>query len=170
MPLSHPLFSFPLPVPEEIDSLNIVMVNRIFLTLLLSFFVAQAGKAETHQVLVHYGMRFVPQHITIRQGDTVEWYFISSGHPIQSGRGGVFDGIFSTTLDRDALPAGTVYRVTFTRRMLRRHPMKRNRYHYFCPPHWQHGMVGSVRVRRLGTARSRLDIRPVDLSSRESNW
>ncbi len=123
---------------------------RIVLILISTLLIFKTSEAEpkTHRVLAYYNLQFVPKHIKVKVGDTVEWLWISEGHPIKSGKDGKHDGVFATSSDRADFPAGTKFRVKFSKKMLRKHPKKRNRYHYYCLPHWHHGMVGSVKVKR----------------------
>lgn len=124
---------------------------RTALILISTLFIFKISGAEpkTHRVLAYYNLQFVPKHITVNVGDTVEWLWVSAGHPIKSGKDGKHDGVFATSSsNREDFPAGTKFRVKFSKKILRKHPKKRNLYHYYCVPHWHHGMVGSVKVKR----------------------
>lgn len=78
---------------------------------------------------------FVPETVTIRVGDTVEWrntgkivHWVTIGPPIPKG---------AQPFDSGPMPPGAVYRHPFT---------VAGHYNYVCVPHAGTGMIGVVEV------------------------
>jgi len=99
----------------------------------------------THTVVVGPNgiLVFDPADLTIHVGDTVEWSWASSGHNVVSGSDCVADGQFCSPSDSSCADAGlssrgTTYSHTFT---------APGTYPYFCSPHCDFGMVGTIMVR-----------------------
>ena len=108
------------------------------ITLTAVAFIAPAASAQTtHQVDLS-GLRFSPQDITIQEGDTVLWNWVSGTHDVVS-----FDGLFSS--GAPVAPPFT-YSITFDANFLASAPANGNVYDYYCAPHLAIGMVGSVTV------------------------
>ncbi|HRP62729.1 MAG TPA: plastocyanin/azurin family copper-binding protein [Phycisphaerales bacterium] len=95
-----------------------------------------------HQVLVGPGNTYTPANITIEAGDTIDWVWVAGIHGVSSGEGGLFDGLFNSGLRS----APWTYSFTFTQAFVEDNPRPDNRYPYYCAPHWQQGMIGSVTV------------------------
>ncbi|CAN5754115.1 hypothetical protein BH20VER1_BH20VER1_20380 [soil metagenome] len=79
--------------------------------------------------------QFVPQFLTIAPGDTVRWVFDAGGHTVTSGdpNTGTPNGLFNSSLRAQ----GTQFSYTFP---------NPGTYDYFCSPHYQMGMNGSITV------------------------
>ncbi|NQU49363.1 MAG: hypothetical protein HQ519_12000 [Planctomycetes bacterium] len=108
------------------------------ITLTAAAYIAPAASAQTtHQVDLS-GLRFSPQDITIQEGDTVLWNWVSGTHDVVS-----FDGLFDS--GAPVAPPFT-YSITFDANFLASAPANGNVYDYFCTPHLGFGMVGSVKV------------------------
>jgi plastocyanin len=99
-----------------------------------------SSRADTIQVQVGAGgLKFTPQDVSIKVGDTVHWVWVSGTHSTTSGVPGNADGMWDSgthsapfTFDFTFLTAGT-----FT---------------YFCSPHGLCcGMIGSVTVAEVDT-------------------
>jgi plastocyanin len=98
-----------------------------------------------HTVVVGPGGRVVfdPPTLTIHVGDTVQWSWASSGHSVTSGGPDcVSDGQFCSPNDGDCAQAplsnrDATYSHTFT---------APGTYPYFCTPHCDFGMVGTITV------------------------
>ena len=103
-----------------------------------------AALAETHTVMVGPGNLFTPADVTIQLGDTVHWDWNGGTHNVESGVGGTHDGNF-----RSGDPTNDVnftFDVTFDQAFLDDNPMSGNAYPYYCKPHVNFGMIGSVTV------------------------
>ena len=108
------------------------------LTLALIPFGADIAAAQTtHQVDLS-GTSFTPADIVIQEGDTVLWNWVFGTHDVVS-----FDGLFSS-----GAPVGPphTFSITFDAAFLASAPANGNVYDYFCTPHLNFGMVGSVTV------------------------
>ena len=85
---------------------------------------------------------FVPSALVIRVGDTVHWIWDTGGHTVTSGSGGNADGLFCSPNDgtcsgAPTSPSGATYDHLFT---------TAGTFPYFCRPHVNSGMVGSITV------------------------
>ena len=96
-----------------------------------------AAAQTTHQVDLS-GISFSPAHITIAEGDTVLWNWVSGMHNVASDQGLFTSGI-------PVVPPFT-YSLTFDAAMMAAAPANGNVYAYHCDPHFAFGMVGSVTV------------------------
>lgn len=105
---------------------------------------AAAPAATTHDVDVGPSFSFTPADIVIEVGDTVHWTWISGLHSVESGVGGVHDGIFRS--GDPTSTAGTTFDVTFDQAFVDAHPVAGDVYNYYCAVHFSFGMVGSVEV------------------------
>lgn len=103
----------------------------------LAFASSSAAAQTTHQVDL-VGISFTPAHITINEGDTVFWNWVSGMHNVASD-----DGLFTSGFPE--LPPFT-YSLTFDAAFLASAPANGNLYNYHCDPHFAFGMVGSVTV------------------------
>lgn len=91
------------------------------------------------------GKKFVPEQITIKPGDTIEWVNEANGrkHQITTDPQQAMDAN-NVSIPKDAKPfdsgtvkAGESYRYKFT---------VPGTYRYSCPPHEMSGMVGTIVV------------------------
>ena len=107
---------------------------------------ASGAKPEGSVVTVKMeGKKFVPDQITIKPGDTIEWVNEPEGrkHQVTTDPQQAMDAN-NVSIPKNAKPfdsgvikAGEKYRYTFT---------VPGTYHYTCPPHEMSGMVGTVVV------------------------
>jgi plastocyanin len=86
---------------------------------------------------------FVPQLMEIEPGDMVRWTWDSTGHNVVSGPPNAPDGAFDSGAPA---PAGTVFEVLFDQDFLDANPRPGGIYNYFCAPHADSGMVGTLDV------------------------
>jgi plastocyanin len=91
----------------------------------------------THQVNLS-GISFSPANITIAEGDTVMWNWVSGFHNVSSDI-----GLFTSG---NPVLAPYTWSLTFDAAFLASAPANGNLYDYHCDPHWGLGMVGSVTV------------------------
>ena len=108
--------------------------------LLLAFLLllsARASAQTTHQVDLA-GVSFSPASLTIAEGDTVVWNWVSGFHNVASD-----DGFF-----RSGAPTGApnTFSITFDASFLAAMPANGNVYGYHCEPHQALGMTGAVTV------------------------
>lgn len=85
---------------------------------------------------------FSPAALDLRVGDTVHWVWQASGHTVTSGSDGNADGVFCSPNDGTCTgaptsSAGSTYDYRFT---------TPGTFPYFCRPHFDMGMIGSVTV------------------------
>lgn len=85
---------------------------------------------------------FSPSTLDLRVGDTVHWVWQASGHTVTSGSDGTADGVFCSPNDGTCAGAptsseGSTYDHRFT---------TPGTFPYFCRPHSDMGMIGSVTV------------------------
>ena len=106
---------------------------------------SSAAAQVTHNVNVGPGIAFSPADLSIQVGDTVKWTWSGTAfHNVESGVGGIPDGIFSSGAPA---PSGTTFSVTFNAAFLAAHPVSGNNYNYYCIVHDPlFGMKGVVRV------------------------
>jgi plastocyanin len=101
-----------------------------------------AQAQTTHDVSL-FGFEFAPKNITIEVGDTVRWTWISGFHNVQSGQGGIANGIFDSVVF--TLPP-FVYEVTFDQAFVDANPVPGGVYDYYCAIHLPN-MTGTVTVK-----------------------
>jgi plastocyanin len=115
-------------------------VTRIFpllaATLVLGF-APSAAAQTTHQVDLA-GVSFTPADLTIAEGDTVLWNWVSGVHNVSSD-----DGLFRSG---NPVSGPNTFSITFDAAFLASAPANGNVYNYFCEVHVGFGMVGSVTV------------------------
>ena len=107
--------------------------------------------------MVNY--RFSPPDLTINVGDTVVWRDNQGSHDTVSGVNGVPDRDRtwnSNTQYPNLMRVGNTFSFTFTRA---------GTYPYYCTPHWQLGMVGTITVQAGNSAPSLSIISPPDQSN-----
>jgi plastocyanin len=85
---------------------------------------------------------FLPASLTVPVGTTVYWFWVSDGHTVTSGAGGLPDGTFCSPSDGDCTSGnlsniGTMYQHTFA---------TVGTFPYFCVPHYSVGMKGTIVV------------------------
>lgn len=105
------------------------------------------GLAQRANILVRMTdeLRYQPESITVRVGDTVEWFNVSRlvGHTVTADPDAAFEPQHvllppgAEAFDSGLLPPGESFRHTFT---------TPGRYVYFCIPHEMDGMIGEVIV------------------------
>lgn len=105
---------------------------------------ASAQQAQTTHVVTQVNLAFDPVDLTIQLGDTVRWEWTGGFHTVTSGTDGTVDGdeLFHSLLD-DATP---VYEVVFDEALIAKQAPAGGVYDYFCAPHIQFDMVGTIRV------------------------
>ncbi|MES2689240.1 MAG: plastocyanin/azurin family copper-binding protein [Bacteroidota bacterium] len=104
---------------------------KILLCFLYFFFASMPGKenATVHTVKIE-GMRFIPETIQVKPGETVRWINESKGlHNVIAA-----DGSFASAMLGDKT---RVFEFTFS---------KAGTWNYFCRPHRLMGMKGKVLV------------------------
>jgi len=113
---------------------------RVGLLVLMLFAIAQAPKAAAAGstvvvTMTDKPMKFVPETVTIKVGDTIEWrntgkiiHWVTIAPPIPPG---------AQAFDSGSMSPGAVYRHTFT---------VPGHYPYACVPHAGSGMLGVVDV------------------------
>ena len=106
---------------------------------------AAPAVADTIEVGVEE-LTFVPADVKINIGDTVHWAWKGEGmaHNVESGVGGAHDGNF---LSGDPVTSED-FSVVFDQAFLDANPMPDNLYPYYCAPHFNFGMVGSITVNK----------------------
>jgi plastocyanin len=96
-----------------------------------------AVSGATHEVTMA-GLAFVPDTLTINEGDTILWINTTSiVHTTTSGVGGVPSGYWDSGL---MSPNDSFYF----------HFDSADAFPYYCTPHWSLGMVGLITVEPLG--------------------
>ena len=90
------------------------------------------------------GNSFEPADIVINEGDTVRWTWTNGNHDVTEGTDGSVDGdeAFYELLDS----GNPVVTITFDAAFLAANPRPGNLYDYFCDPHFNLGMVGTIQV------------------------
>ncbi|HYW68181.1 MAG TPA: plastocyanin/azurin family copper-binding protein [bacterium] len=86
---------------------------------------------------------FSPAAVTVAIGDTVHWVWEGGQHNVASGVPGSPTPYFHSGLPSGA---GTTFDVVFDVTFLGTNPAPGGVYDYFCEPHGNFGMVGSVTV------------------------
>jgi plastocyanin len=99
---------------------------------------ASTATAQTTHNVDLVGISFTPAHITIAEGDTVVWHWVSGLHNVESN-----DGFFSSGVP---VTGPNTFSVTFDAAFLAASPANGNVYGYHCEVHEAFGMVGSVTV------------------------
>ncbi len=90
-----------------------------------------SGWSITHQVDM-VNLSFVPDTLTITQGDSVLWINQSTiFHTTTSGENGIPNGIW----DSGSMAPGDSFVFHF---------VNADNYPYYCTPHWQLGMIGLI--------------------------
>lgn len=102
-----------------------------------------AVAAQSTHVVNLLGSSFSETDLAIAPGDTVRWDWISGLHNVESGVGGVHDGIFRSG---DPTTAPSTFSVTFDAAFLAANPVPGKVYDYFCVVHGDFGMTGQVTV------------------------
>jgi plastocyanin len=109
------------------------------------FLLASLTAAQTtHLVDNGPSFAFSPSALTVQVGDTVTWVWKGGLHTVDSGTGGIPNGIFSS-----GTPTGTVgftFSVTFDHAFIASHPVPNNVYPYMCLIHSTLGQNGTITV------------------------
>ena len=115
------------------------------LALAVLLIAASGATAALHNVIVAPGgsFAFSPADITVAVGDTVHWVWEGGRHNVASGVPGSPTPYFHSGLPSGA---GTTFDVVFDVAFLSANPTPGGVYDYFCEPHGNFGMVGSVTV------------------------
>ena len=103
---------------------------------------AAASAQTTHMVAVD-GITFTPANLSIQVGDTVQWNWVTGFHNVESGVGGVHDGIFRSG---DPVNPPATYSVTFDAAFLSANPQPGGAYPYYCVVHEAFGQTGTITV------------------------
>jgi len=119
-------------------------VRLPFLSVLVAF-VCFSSAALADTIHVHQnGPAFAPTTVMVQVGDTVVWHYHSGYHTVTESvtaapsDGRAFDGIINWS--------NTTFSVTFDAALIAAHPRVNNRYGYYCIPHLNQGMIGTVVV------------------------
>lgn len=88
------------------------------------------------------GLSYAPATVNIQVGDTVHWIFVNSGHTVTSGSSCTADNLFCSPANLNCAtgansPSGTTYDRVFP---------APGSFPYFCRPHCNFGMTGTVNV------------------------
>lgn len=98
--------------------------------------------------------RFSPPNVTINVGDTVRWNDVNGMHDTVSGSSGVPSGEWnSNTQFGRLMRAGESFSHTFNRS---------GTFPYYCTPHWEIGMVGTITVLGVNSAPNVSILTPAD--------
>lgn len=117
---------------------------------------ASAASATIHEVQL-IGISFVPQTLTIEEGDTIEWFnTTTSVHTSTSGTSCIGDGVW----DSSFLFPGGRFQFAFE---------AAGTYPYFCIPHCGLGMTGTVAVDSKATGIGDLPARRFTLKQNHPN-
>lgn len=108
-------------------------VFRVRAAVLIGALFAMPVSAALHEVAVE-ALDFVPSEITVAQGDTVRWVWVTGSHTVTSGVPCTADGLFDAPLN--------VSNPTFEHVF----DGAAGDYPYFCVPHCSFGMTGMVQV------------------------
>ncbi|MFT5291913.1 MAG: plastocyanin [Planctomycetota bacterium] len=110
-------------------------------------------QAQTTHFVALNAASFSPASLTIDVGDTVQWDWVGGFHNVESGVGGVPDGIFTSGAPTTA---ATTFSVTFDQAFLDANPTSGKRYAYYCIVHVGLGMSGDivVNIPASGTSRN----------------
>lgn len=123
-------------LPEQLNAFMMVKPkmspSRTALLLLLLGGVLRAATIDV-TVAPTNSLTFKPDPVTIQPGDTVRWTWTNDMHTVTSGTNGTFDGKFDSGMH----DSGYVFTHTFT---------TAGEYPYYCDPHWDLGMTGTVVV------------------------
>ena len=147
---------------------------RLAPVLLATTALSAAAMAETHHVDVGPGFDFVPASLTIQEGDTVVWTWVSGFHNVVSGVDEIPDGNFHS--GDPVNDPGLTFEVTFDSAFLKANPMPDNIYSYYCEVHFNFGMTGTVTVEEVepecpaDIADADGDVNVNDLLALLANW
>lgn len=110
-------------------------IRSSVLTVLVVVFPGFVSHAEL-VVVEQDGNAFMPQDVTVHPGDTVQWNWSNGNHTVTSGSDCTFDGRFDEQLD-SANPV-VAYEIPADE--------PPGVISYFCDPHCNMGMVGTITV------------------------
>lgn len=103
---------------------------------------ASLAGQTTHTVTLDLSS-FTPTDLSIKVGDSVQWVKTSGLHNVESGSGGVHDGLFRSG---DPTLSAFTFTVTFDAAFVTANPVPNDVYDYYCVNHFGFGMVGSITV------------------------
>ena len=115
---------------------------RTALAALLALVPLTAAEAQTTHTVQLFTVSFSPNDLTIQEGDTVRWQWVTGFHDVKSGENWIADGIFNSG---SPVPAPNTFQVTFDAAFLQANPMPGNVYEYMCQLHTP-VMKGVIRV------------------------
>lgn len=122
-------------------------MKSVFLTLPAAVLTGALAAAQTtHFVDNGPSFSFSPANISIDVGDTVTWVWKGGTHTVDSGSGGIPDGIFSSGTVSSTI--GHTFSVVFDQAFLDANPVPGNVYPYMCIVHASFAQVGSVTVKQ----------------------
>jgi plastocyanin len=117
--------------------------SRLALTLAAAVLFGASIAAQTTHTVTLNSLSFSPADLSIKVGDTVQWVKTSGLHSVESGVGGVHDGIFRSG---DPTLNAFTFTVTFDAAFVTANPVPNDVYDYYCANHVGFGMVGSITV------------------------
>ncbi|MFT5291391.1 MAG: plastocyanin [Planctomycetota bacterium] len=122
-------------------------VSPIVICTALALSAGAASAQVTHFVELEAGS-FNPSELTVAEGDTVQWTWITGSHNVVGGSvdangAGSANGFFSSGVPESA-PA--TFSVVFDHDFMHHNVATGKRYEYFCEVHAASGMVGAVTV------------------------
>lgn len=127
-------------------------VSRILMVVVLMLVASVAtGAVQTVTVAPGGSLSFSPADITVAVGDTVHWVWEGGMHNVASGVPGSPTPYFYSGTPAGA---GTTFDVVFDAAFVGANPAPGGIYDYFCEPHGNFGMVGSVTVEGVTGAAS----------------
>lgn len=135
-----PLSPSPNPFLSAFEVAPMLRLSLAFAAVLSTSSLASAQ--TTHNVDL-FSLSFSDPALTIAVGDTVQWTWLNGMHNVESGVGGIHDGIF-----RSGAPTfpPMIFSVTFDQAFLDANPVPGKVYNYYCAVHVGFGMTGSVTV------------------------
>lgn len=105
------------------------------------------ASAQTTHTVQLFTVSFSPSVLTIEEGDTVVWSWVTGFHDVKSGVSGVANGIWNSG---NPTPAPNTFQVTFDAAFLAANPVPGNTYSYYCSIHLP-VMTGQIIVNPAGT-------------------
>ncbi|MBI1379850.1 MAG: hypothetical protein GC161_02035 [Planctomycetaceae bacterium] len=106
-----------------------------------------SASAQTTHTVQLFTVSFSPSVLTIDEGDTVVWSWVTGFHDVKSGVSGVADGIWNSG---SPVPAPNTFQITFDAAFLAANPVPGNTYSYYCSIHLP-VMTGQIIVNPAGT-------------------
>lgn len=119
---------------------------RLLASALLAIGLCRTAVAAEHVVHVQdhlFSSAESSSDLEVQIGDSVKWVWQASGHDVVGGVGGVANNTFDSN---GLFSSGHEMTVVFDEAFVNAHPVSNDIYPYFCTPHFQMGMTGTVRV------------------------